>query len=162
MPPSVRERSPQERETLIFPNPEAAHVFKERVAERFSRAPSPSTQQQHGVIADAIAEQFAGAGEGVQLVREPWLHTPAEHAEAQQLVDTAFAQDLGAALKAARHSPHYPRNLDLFHDVLTREMYDLLVQEKVNQQGVGGWLLVLLTVGLLTVLSLLILWVIGS
>lgn len=157
------ERSPLERETLIFPTPEAASDFREHVGEQVKRSPAtPGDDQPKEVIAQAVAQQFSQVGEAVNLVREPWLHTQAEHTEAQQLVDIAFARDLHSAIKVARQSPHYPRNLDLFHDVLTGEMYDLLKQEKLNHQSVLGIAGPVIAVVLLTLLAGLLVWVLAG
>src|SRR5690349_1727359 len=126
-----RERTPQERETLLFAHPEAAQAWRENVGEQLQQAKSPAIDRRREVVAAAVAEQFTQAGTPVQIIREPWTHTSAEHSEAQQLVDVAFAQDLPAAIRLAQKSPHYPRNLDLFHDVLTGEMYDLLQESEI-------------------------------
>lgn len=136
MSPSPAERSPHEQATLIFDRPEAGQQFREQIAEKLPAAQAGGVDHRRDVVAAAVTEQFAANSEGGSLIREPWQHTRAEHAEAQQLVDIAFAQDLPAALKAARQSPHYPRNLDLFHDVLTDELYTLIRDHQVNQQPV--------------------------
>lgn len=149
------ERSSFEKETLLFPTPEAAQTFKEDVAERMATQPD-SQEHKRAVVAEAVAQQFSQVGEAVNLVREPWNHTPAEHEEVQQLVNVAFQRDLGAAIKQARQSPHYPRNLDLLHDVLTGEMYDLLREGGLNKQPLGGWAMALLAIVLITGLVLLL------
>ena len=150
-----QERSPHEKETLIFPNQETAQAFREQVSEKLS-APKPTgISQDKETIATAVAQEFTQHGEAVGALKEPWLHTPAEHEEVQQLVDVAFRRDLGAAIKQARQSQHYPRNLDLLHDVLTGEMYALLREGKLNQQPLGGWSIVILMIILLTLVALL-------
>lgn len=133
---STTERTPQERETLIFSTPREGREFSERVGEALRQNEVAGLNRQKDIIADQVARQFARTGEGVATIRHPWEHTAAEHAEAQQLVDLAFAQDLWAAVGQARKSAYYPRNLDLFHDVLTNEMYDLLRQRNLQRQSV--------------------------
>jgi hypothetical protein len=82
----------------------------------------------------------------VDVIRHPWDHSPQEHHETQELVNTAFEKDLRAAIQQARQGNHYPRNLDLFHDVLTSEMYDLLKETHLNRQPVGIWALAAVSV----------------
>lgn len=154
--PSTPERSAYEKETLIFPNQEAAQAFRESVGEQLQVSRTTGRQQDKAVVAEAVAQQFSQVGEAVSLVREPWTHTPAEHEEVQQLVNVAFQRDLGAAIKQARQSPHYPRNLDLLHDVLTGEMYDLLREGGLNKQPLGGWAIALLAIVLIAGLVLLL------
>lgn len=158
--PSVRERSPKERETLMFDNPEAAREFSEQVGRQLEQSRQPGVDQRREIVAQRVAQQFEREGEAVNLVRQPWIHTQEEHEEAQHLVDIAFEQDLRAALKAARSSDHYPRNVDLFHDVLTSELYRLVADTAVNRQPVGLWViggivLVLLGALLIAVLAFL-------
>lgn len=150
-----QERSPHEKETLIFPNQEAAQAFREQVGEKLS-APKPAgVSQDQEVVAAAVAQEFTQHGEAVGTLKEPWLHTPAEHEEVQQLVDLAFRRDLGAAIAQARQSRHYPRNLDLLHDVLTGEMYDLLREGKLNRQPLAWGVMAVLIIILLMLIGLL-------
>lgn len=145
----------------MFPSAEQAQRFREQAAERAGRTRQPEVRRDREALAEAVAEEFAQYGEGVGLVREPWEHTPAEHAEAQQLVDVAFAQDLSAALKLARQSEHYPRNLDLFHDVLTSELYDLMRETGINRQPLTAWILTGFIVVLVAVLIVILAFVLG-
>lgn len=156
MSPSTPERSAHEKETLIFPTTEAAQAFRERVGEQLAQPQPAGVDRQRDVVAEAVAAEFEQHGEAAATLREPWTHTPAEHEEVQQLVNVAFAKDLGAALAAARHSPHYPRNVDLLHDVLTGEMYELLREGGLNKQPLFGWALVLFTLVLLLVAGILL------
>src|SRR5581483_1621228 len=142
--PSSRERTPTERETLVFPTPEAAQEFRERVGERLENEQRPGIGRTREIVGDELAREFAKEGEHVQLINQPWEHTPAEHEEVQGLVDVAFAKDLPAAVRQAKTSPHYPRNLDLLHDLLTGEMYDALRQGRLNQQPAWGYIIVTL------------------
>lgn len=136
---SVAERTPNERQTMIFSRPEQAQGFTERVAEQLERQQMEGVHRRREVVAGAVAQEFASHGEAVELIRTPWEHTAQEHAEVQHLVDVAFAKDLPAALRLARQSPHYPRNLDLLHDLLTGQMYALVQQSALHQQPVLPW-----------------------
>lgn len=140
--PSI-ERTPKERETLIFSNPDQAGQFKERVEQGWQQVETPGAGYKKKVVQDEVAKEFEKHGHGVQMIKQPWDHTPAEHEETQHLVDLAFAKDLGAALRVAQKSEHYPRNLDLFHDILTGEMYEVLKESKLNRQPVGVWFLLI-------------------
>lgn len=132
------ERTPRERETLIFDRPEAARRFAERVAERLRRTARPGVKRGRETVAEAVAEEFASHGEAASLT-QPWEHTREEHKEVQELVDVAFARDLPAALRQARASAAYPRNIDLLHDVLTGELYAILQQRGLNRQRWDTW-----------------------
>ncbi len=138
MPPN-HERAPRERETLIFSHPEAAQKFSERVRERVHPQQSSAVQRKREIIAEEVAKEFEKEGLGVSNLHQPWEHTPAEHEEVQHLVNMAFQKDLSTTLRSARHSSHFPRNLDLLHDVLTNEMYELLKGSGVNKQAMGLW-----------------------
>lgn len=151
-----QERSTYEKETLIFPNQEAAQSFREDVGEQLAQPAPAGVRRDKETVAAAVAKEFEQHGEAVGTIKEPWLHTPAEHEEVQQLVDVAFRRDLGAAIKQARQSQHYPRNLDLLHDVLTGEMYDLLREGGLNRQALGGWVILLMAVVLITIIALLL------
>ena len=139
--PASHERTPYEKETLIFSNPEAAQDFAKTVEQGLQTPQSEGVNTKREVIGEALAQEFAAQGESVALLRTPWEHTPQEHAEVQHLVDVAFAKDLPSALALARQSPHYPRNLDLLHDVLTGQMYELLHKSGVRQQPLFHWII---------------------
>jgi len=153
-----QERTPQERETLIFSNPEQAGQFTERVEERWQNEQQQGIHRRKDVVREEVAKEFEKHGQGVQNqnIKHPWEHTPAEHEETQHLVDVAFSKDLSAALRLAQKSEHYPRNLDLFHDTLTGEMYELMHATKLNQQPLGGWVIVAV-VGMMIVIAVSIL-----
>ncbi len=139
-----RERTDWERETLVFPDQERAESFRQEVGERLqTQNEVKGVDRTKEKIGEIVAEQIAAAGEAVDSIKSPWEHTKEEHEEAQILVNTAFAKDLTAAIKQAQSSPNYPRNLDLFHDVLTSEMYDLVVTSKLNKQPLAGWVLLI-------------------
>lgn len=152
-----KERTPLERETLIFPTPDEAQGWLERVGERFSQEDRKGVRRRRELLREEMARQFDQHGEGVSLIAQPWEHTPQEHAEVQQLVDVAFERDLPAALRQARSSEYYPRNIDLFHDVLTTEMYELLQEHKLNRQPIS--VAVLVTVGIVVIAGLVIMWI---
>jgi hypothetical protein len=134
--PSTAERTPREKETLIFATPEEAQRWRESVGEQLRAPQTEGVHRQKDIVGQAVAKQFEQTGEGVGVIRHPWEHTPQEHEEAQHLVDIAFSKDLWAAVKQARSSPHYPRNLDLFHDVLTNELYEGLREHGLQKQSV--------------------------
>lgn len=153
-----KERTAYERETLVFKSAEEAGGFRERV-ER----PSIRLRQGSGGrarLAEELQEEFARAGETVGTIKAPWEHTAAEHEEVQRLVDVAFAQDLPAAIRQAKASGHYPRNLDLLHDVLTGEMYELMQQHGLHKQPLGWTLLAgaSVLVGMLLLVYMALVW----
>lgn len=131
--------SAKEKETLIYRTPEQARVWREGVQEKIAQEAGKEVTREREIVAEAVADEFAQAGYAVDSLTRPWEHTPEEHAEVQELVNLAFATDLTLALKQARQSPNWPRNLDLFHDVLTTEMYSLVQKHKLNRQPLLGW-----------------------
>lgn len=155
--PSSPERTPQERETLIFPTPEEAQSWREHVQDKLARPGVKDVDGSREVVGAEVAAQFAAHGEGATWLREPWEHSPAEHEEAQKLVDVAFAHDLSAALKIAKRSVYYPRNLDLLHDLLTGELYEHVRQNKVNQQPLLLWFTEVAVIVLIAALAVLLL-----
>lgn len=146
------ERTPQERETLIFPSSEEAKTWLEQFGERLGREAQPGIRRRRELLSEELAREFDKHGEGVGLITKPWEHTQDEHTEVQQLVDVAFGKDLPAALKLARSSGYYPRNIDLFHDVLTTEMYQLLKEHQLHRQPLWG--AILATIGIFLVVIL--------
>ena len=146
--PKGKEREPREQETLIYATPEEARRFRMDAGERLRQEKGKQVRRGREVMGERVAHEFEEAGESVETIKTPWEHTPKEHAEAQRLVDLAFAKDLPAALKEARASKHYPRNMDLFHDVLTGEMFDLVSEHKLDKQPLGVWVLFLVGVTL--------------
>lgn len=154
--PSSSERTPHERETLIFPTLQEAQVWRERVGEQL-QSETPGVNAGRQVVGQAVAQQFESHGEGVATFREPWEHSSAEHEEAQRLVDVAFTKDLGTALRQAKQSSHYPRNLDLLHDLLTGELYDHVRQSNLNKQSLSLWVTETVIIALLALLGILLL-----
>lgn len=158
-----QEREPGERETLVFRGQEQAREFAERVDERSRRESEPGVVRQREAVGQEVAAEMARHGEAATVLSQPWEHTKEEHEEVQGLVDMAFEQDLSVALKKARASESYPRNIDLLHDVLTSQLYEMLQQRGINKQSLKSWpvvagavvvVVVLLIVLLLTVLSI--------
>lgn len=139
----------------MFSSPEAAREWRQEVAEHLREQP-PGVGREREIVGQAVAKEFEALGEGVTIIRQPWDHTPAEHQEVQQLVDTAFAEDLPKALAVAKTSPHYPRNIDLFHDVLTGELYEFVKQNKMNQQPTALWLTEITVIVLAALVGLLV------
>lgn len=153
-----RGRSSHERETLIFRTPEEAQEWRSEVDEKLKQRPEKPARQTREVVQEAVVQEFEQRGEAVTYTR-PWEHTREEHHEAQQLLDVAFAKDLDAAIAKAKKSLHYPRNLDLMHDILTGEMYELVQERGVNQQvwsrGLGAALaLAVFVLGIIIILLL--------
>lgn len=138
----------------MFPDKERAREFAEQLSEQAERQPN-EVRREREAVNDAVAEEFAKAGHPVGVIKHPWEHTSEEHEEAQQLVDVAFQEDLNAALKRARVNKNYPRILDLFHDVLTGEMYDLLTQHQLNRQPLITAVLFIISVFIVLLLALL-------
>ncbi len=151
------ERTPQERETLIFRTPQEARDFRERVSEQLSQQPVRGVTRGREVVAAAVEREFAKHGEAAGLLPWPWEHTPEEHSEVQSLVDMAFAHDVEAALRRARRSNHYPRNVDLLHDVLTSELYALLQQREINRAPVAVRLVMMSAVILVALVLIIVL-----
>lgn len=149
------ERTPRERETLIFPDAEGAQGFRERVGEQLQRPVGGEAGRE--VVREEVSNQFASYGEVVSVVKQPWEHTPAEHEEAQALADVAFAEDLGAAIRQAQKSGHYPRNLDLLHDLLTGELYQYVKEGHINQQPLMLWVVEIAVIVLVAALAVLLL-----
>lgn len=153
-----KERTLHERETLLFPTREEAQAWTEKVAEQAAATARPGVRRDREVVAEAVAQEFEKHGEAVSgSLARPWEHSAVEHAEVQQLVDTAFAKDLGAALRAARGSDAYPRNIDLLHDVLTTEMYEAMRTHHLNRQPMKVGLIV--TIGVLMLVGVAVIWV---
>ena|SRR3989344_7226484 len=137
----MSERSPRGKETLIFATPQEAQAWREVVAEKVAQQRKSVVRQDKEIVGQAVQQEFNRQGEAVGMISHPWEHTSAEHEEVQGLVDMAFEADLPAALKAARQSPHYPRNMDLFHDLLTSEMYKFVREGNLTQQPLGLWII---------------------
>jgi len=148
----AREREPRSGETLVFKTPEEAGAFAEKIEGRMHKERRPGVKRRREIVAEELAGEFAKQGEEVSLYVQPWEHTEEEHREAQELVDLAFLEDLPIALKRAKKSSGYPRNVDLLHDVLTGQMYELMVKRRLNQQPVKKSVMIML-VALVLVLT---------
>ncbi len=143
---SFTERSPNEKETLIFDSPDKAREFTEAAQEKISKEKRNGMRRDREIVAEAVANEFAQSGHAVHSLKKPWQHTPEEHVEVEDLTDLAFSKDLTTALRKAKVSRHYPRNLDLFHDVLTGELYEALREHKLHKQPLIGWTILTLSV----------------
>ena len=156
---AFKEREPRERETLIFPDAQQAREFREGVSERVAEQPK-DVRREREIVAEAVTEELAAHGEGGHSLEQPWQHSPAEHTEVQELVDVAFARDVTAALKAARQSEYYPRNIDLLHDTLTTELYEGILEHQLNKQPILGKLLLVFGIMIAVSIVILLLWLI--
>ncbi len=136
----TQERLPTDQErrlsTLIFKTPSEAQEFAERVSAKSIYAASPGVARPREILAEEVAAEMARYGESVGSLYQPWEHTKEEHEQVQKLVDIAFIEDLPAALRRAKKSEHYPRIIDLLHDVLTGEMYEALTKRELNKQKI--------------------------
>jgi hypothetical protein len=113
----------RERATLIFQQPREAQKFAERVAVRAARWSSGGVVRRQEAVAEELTVEFDRHGETVSSPARSWEHTADEQAEARQLADMAFTEDLPVALARARASDRYPQNIDLMHGVLTGALY---------------------------------------
>jgi len=144
-------------ESLIFSSREGANKFIERVEKRNAQETRQGVRRDRELMADELAKEIEKEGEEFIDTNRPWEHSPEEHREVQNLVEMAFREDLVLALKKMRKSDNYPRIVDLFHDVLTDQMYEVLLKARLNKQGMsnGIWMLIGL-VGLLVLGALVV------
>lgn len=142
----IENRTTRERETLVFHSPEDAADFTRDVESRIHEENKPGVSQDREVVARELAKQFEQEGHGISPLTHPWEHSDVEHAEAQRLVDLAFDKDLSVAISEAEKSSLFPRNIDLFHDVLTGEMYEAIQKSRVNTHYTPKWVLFLIAV----------------
>lgn len=131
-------------ERLIFNSVERAKQFTERVEDRITEQKKSGVIKAKEIVSQELAKQFEQEGHGVSAYTHPWEHTEGEHREAQQLVNIAFTNDLAIALSQAEKSPSFPRNIDLFHDVLTGKMYEAIVSARLNTYHAPLWIILLL------------------
>ena len=131
-------------ESLIWRNKEGANEFIKRVKTRKEQETRQGVRRDRELLADELAREIEKQGEEAVDTSWPWEHSPEEHREVQRLVEVAFREDLVLALKKMRKSEHYPRIVDLFHDVLTEQMYEVLIKAGLNKQrvGKGMWTLI--------------------
>lgn len=155
---SGAERSPREKETLIFKTPEEAAAFRENVRERMDEMATPGVKRDREAVGEMVGEQLARHGEVSEMLNTPWEHSGDEHEEAQKLVDMAFKEDLQVAIRQAQSSSYYPRILDLLHDVLTGQVYEVIAQKEVNRAKPNKLIIAgVVGVGVLVILALLVL-----
>ncbi|MEK7499013.1 MAG: hypothetical protein AAB649_00210 [Patescibacteria group bacterium] len=133
-------------EKLIFQSPERATEFVDHVENRIKQEQKPGVSKAKEIVSQELVKEFEIAGHGVQVLSHPWEHTQEEHGEAQQLVNISFTRDLTTAIAHAEKSPFFPRNIDLFHDLLTGEMYDAIFRARKNTQQVPVLLIIAIAV----------------
>jgi len=151
-----KERAPT-NESLIFNKPEEAREFSERVEGRVREDLRQGVEKRREAVAEEVALEIEREGQETVDTTQPWEHSPQEHQEVQGLVEVAFRENLSLALKRARQCDNYPRIVDLFHDVLTGQMYDALVKVGVNKQKVSrNQVFLLVGAMLLIVIALLV------
>jgi hypothetical protein len=157
--PKNREAGEEKPESLIFNDKEGANEFVERVEKRKVKEKRHGVRRDRELLADELAREIEKQGEEVIDTSRPWEHSPEEHREVQGLVEMAFREDLVLALRKMRKSANYPRIVDLFHDVLTDQMYEVLAREGLNRQKVGKGLWVMLGLVSLIIVAALLLFV---
>lgn len=155
---ATKEKVPRERESLIFNTPEEARDFVERVEGKVEQDKRQGVERKQEIVGEEVASEIEKYGEESVDLSYPWEHTEEEHQEVQALVEVAFREDLPLALKKVRKSDNYPRIIDLFHDVLTGQMYEAVVKAGVNKQKMGKktWIVVGV-VSVLAIVSILVL-----
>lgn len=131
------------RETLAFPSPEKAKEFTERVEHRVEQEQQPEINRDREIVGEELAKEFSHEGESVSFVSTPWEHSEEEHKQAQQLVRIALEKDLKTAIEKAKLQDGYPRNIDLFHDLLTTELYSSIQSKGLTRESLSPWLILL-------------------
>jgi hypothetical protein len=135
-----KERLAEGREkSLIFKSPEEAGEFVGRVEKRVSQEAKQGVSRKREIVGEELKDEIERQGEEAVDLSQPWEHSLDEHQEVQALVEVAFREDLLLALRKARKSDNYPRIIDLFHDVLTGQMYEALIRAGMNKQKMGKW-----------------------
>ncbi len=132
-------------DNLVFSSSQEAAHFRESITEQVAQEQGGGATRRREIVAEELMKKFEEHGVGVTSLHRPWEHSQEEHAEVQELVNTAFASDLRDALQQAENSPTFPRNIDLFHDVLTGELYDAVLGQHLNAVHLSAWKLALLT-----------------
>lgn len=154
--PRINEDKEEKPESLIFNDKEGAKEFVERVEKRKAKEKRQGVHRDRELLADELAREIEKQGEEAVDTSRPWEHSPEEHREVQSLVEMAFREDLVLALRKMRKSVNYPRIVDLFHDVLTDQMYEVLAREGLNKQKLGRGLWIMVgVVGLIIVAAML-------
>lgn len=156
---SIEDRTRRERETLVFHSPEGAEDFTRNVENRINKEKKVDVSRSREIVSQELAKQFEQEGHGISALTHPWEHSDAEHAEAQRLVDLAFAQDLSVAISEAEKSPSFPRNIDLFHDVLTGEMHEAITRSRVRGHYIPVWVVFLIAMFFALLLSAILVFV---
>lgn len=119
-------------ERLVFANSQEGAQFREVVEKRIASERRADASKEREIVGEELAKKFDEHAVGVSPLRTPWEHTQEEHNQVQDLVTMAFTHDLRYALHHAENSPLFPRNIDLFHDVLTGELYSAVLNRRLN------------------------------
>ncbi len=146
-------------ENLVFTNAQEAAEFRESVESNIMNNSVAGTHRPREILAEELAKKFAEHGVGVSSLHTPWEHSQEEHHEVQDLVNVAFADTLPAALRRAENSPLFPRNIDLFHDVLTGELYDAVVGQRLDTMHVSVFATIALVLPILLLIIAILLFV---
>lgn len=136
-------------ENLIFKTQQEAAAFRESLEQKIVSERLPGTVREREIIAEELAKKFEEQGAGVSTLHTPWEHSQQEHIEVQELVNTAFVHGLSTALRRAEQSDSFPRNIDLFHDVLTGELYDAVLGRRLNTVHTSSWGIVAIAIPVL-------------
>jgi|SRR3989344_41242 len=131
-------------DNLVFSSSQEADRFRESVEQRVAQEQGNGAVRRREIVAEELVKKFEEHGVGTSSLHRPWEHSQEEHAEVQELVNTAFAHDLRDALRQAENSPSFPRNIDLFHDVLTGELYAAVLGQRLNIVHFSAWRIALL------------------
>lgn len=145
-------------ENLVFATSQEAQAFRESVEGRIDSSRMHGATRPREIVGEELAKKFEEHGAAVASLHTPWEHTQEEHAEVQDLVNIAFADDLQSAIRAAEKSSSFPRNMDLLHDVLTSELYDAVVQGRVNTVHASTKTLLLVIVPIVLLLAAVLLF----
>ncbi|HSX25171.1 MAG TPA: hypothetical protein VLG69_04365 [Candidatus Andersenbacteria bacterium] len=155
---SLERRIGGARDSLIFPSPEEANEFQESFDARVRTEKTPGATRKRELVSEELVKVFEKEGVAVTPIREPWEHTPQEHAEVQKLVEVAFASGLDIALKQAHESASFPRNIDLLHDVLTGKLYEAVVVSRVNVHHPSPLVLIVLLLIVVGIMAAIVLF----
>lgn len=146
-------------ENLVFANAQEAAQFREAIETRVATERLSGVTHRREAVAHELAKKFEEHGIGVSSLHTPWEHSKEEHSEVQDLVNIAFADSISVALRRAEHSSSFPRNIDLFHDVLTGELYDAVLGRRLNAVHISKWMMVVLILPVLLLIAAILFFV---
>lgn len=144
---------------LVFVDSREAELFRKSLETKIAAERVPGIARGREIIGEELAKKFEEHGVGVLSLRSPWEHSQEEHAEVQGLVNVAFGHDLRTALRRAERSASFPRNVDLFHDVLTGELYDAVLGHRLNTVHASAWIIIAIAVPILLLTAAIFLFV---